>query len=394
MKNFSRRLRTLAVAAALSPVVLASVSAHAQIATLQPPEIAARNYMLVDMTANQVLAIKDADAQIEPASLTKLMTAYLVFDALRTKKITLDQRLPVSERAWKMPGSRMFIDPKMQVPVDDLIKGMIVQSGNDATMALAEGVGGTVENFVRLMNEQAKVLGMTGTSYRNPEGLTEPGHLTTARDLSILSMRLMRDFPQYMHYYATKEYRYEGTPASNSKNRNMLLFRDPSVDGLKTGHTNAAGYCLVATAQRDMPNVGGRRLLSIVLGASSENARANESQKLLNWGYTAYDAVKLFEAGQAMEEAPVWKGSQNTVKLGREAATVVTVPSGSSGKLSTRIERQEPLMAPIAKGQQVGTLHVLLGQDSVATLPVFAQEEVPEGGFLLRMWDAIRLWLR
>lgn len=394
MKKFSRGLRTLAVAVALSPVVLASVSAHAQIATLQPPEIAARNYMLVDMTANQVLAIKDADAQIEPASLTKLMTAYLVFDALRTKKITLDQRLPVSERAWKMPGSRMFIDPRMQVPVDDLIKGMIVQSGNDATMALAEGVGGTVENFVRLMNEQAKVLGMTGTSYRNPEGLTEPGHLTTARDLSILSMRLMRDFPQYMHYYATKEYRYEGTPASNSKNRNMLLFRDPSVDGLKTGHTNAAGYCLVATAQRDMPNVGGRRLLSIVLGASSENARANESQKLLNWGYTAYDAVKLFEAGQAMEEAPVWKGSQNTVKLGREAATVVTVPSGSSGKLSTRIERQEPLMAPIAKGQQVGTLHVLLGQDSVATLPVFAQEEVPEGGFFRRVWDAIRLWIR
>ena len=305
MKNFANRARTLALAAALSPMLWMPLSASAQIATLQPPEIAARNYMLVDMTANQVLASKDVDAQIEPASLTKLMTAYLVFDALRAKKITLEQRLPVSERAWKMPGSRMFIDPKMQVPVDDLIKGMIVQSGNDATMALAEGVGGTAENFVRLMNEQAKALGMTGTSYRNPEGLTEPGHLTTARDLSILAMRLMRDFPQYMHYYATKEYRYEGTPASNSKNRNLLLFRDPSVDGLKTGHTNAAGYCLVATAQRDMPNVGARRLLSIVLGASSENARANESQKLLNWGYTAYDAVKLFEAGQVMEEAPV-----------------------------------------------------------------------------------------
>lgn len=394
MKNFANRARTLALAAALSPMLWMPLSASAQIATLQPPEIAARNYMLVDMTANQVLASKDVDAQIEPASLTKLMTAYLVFDALRAKKITLEQRLPVSERAWKMPGSRMFIDPKMQVPVDDLIKGMIVQSGNDATMALAEGVGGTAENFVRLMNEQAKALGMTGTSYRNPEGLTEPGHLTTARDLSILAMRLMRDFPQYMHYYATKEYRYEGTPASNSKNRNLLLFRDPSVDGLKTGHTNAAGYCLVATAQRDMPNVGARRLLSIVLGASSENARANESQKLLNWGYTAYDAVKLFEAGQVMEEAPVWKGSQSTVKLGREAATVVTVPSGSSGKLVTRIERQEPLVAPVAKGQQVGTLHVLLGQDTVAQLPVFAQEEVAEGGFLRRLWDAIRLWLR
>ena len=394
MKTLSNRMRSLALTAALSPLLLTALPAHAQIATLQPPEIAAPNYMLLDVTANQVLASKDVDAQIEPASLTKLMTAYLVFDALRAKKIALEQRLPVSERAWKMPGSRMFIDPKMQVPVDDLIKGMIVQSGNDATMALAEGVGGSQENFVRLMNEQAKALGMSGTSYRNPEGLTEPGHLTTARDLSILSMRLMRDFPQYMHYYATKEYRYEGTPSSNSKNRNLLLFRDPSVDGLKTGHTNAAGYCLVATAQREMPNVGGRRLLSIVLGASSENARANESQKLLNWGYTAYDAVKLFEAGQAMEEAPMWKGSQSTIKLGREAATVVTVPAGSSGKLSTRIERQEPLVAPIAKGQQVGTLHVLLGQDSVAQLPVFALEEVPEGGFLRRAWDAIRLWVR
>ena len=394
MKTLSNRMRSLALTAALSPLLLTALSAHAQIATLQPPEIAAPNYMLLDVTANQVLASKDVDAQIEPASLTKLMTAYLVFDALRAKKLTLEQRLPVSERAWKMPGSRMFIDPKMQVPVDDLIKGMIVQSGNDATMALAEGVGGSQENFVRLMNEQAKALGMSGTSYRNPEGLTEPGHLTTARDLSILSMRLMRDFPQYMHYYATKEYRYEGTPSSNSKNRNLLLFRDPSVDGLKTGHTNAAGYCLVATAQREMPNVGGRRLLSIVLGASSENARANESQKLLNWGYTAYDAVKLFEAGQAMEEAPMWKGSQSTIKLGREAATVVTVPAGSSGKLSTRIERQEPLVAPIAKGQQVGTLHVLLGQESVAQLPVFALEEVPEGGFLRRAWDAIRLWVR
>ena len=394
MKTLSNRMRSLALTAALSPLLLTALPAHAQIATLQPPEIAARNYMLLDVTANQVLASKDVDAQIEPASLTKLMTAYLVFDALRAKKITLEQRLPVSERAWKMPGSRMFIDPKMQVPVDDLIKGMIVQSGNDATMALAEGVGGSQENFVRLMNEQAKALGMSGTSYRNPEGLTEPGHLTTARDLSILSMRLMRDFPQYMHYYATKEYRYEGTPSSNSKNRNLLLFRDPSVDGLKTGHTNAAGYCLVATAQREMPNVGGRRLLSIVLGASSENARANESQKLLTWGYTAYDAVKLFAAGQAMEEAPMWKGSQSTIKLGREAATVVTVPAGSSGKLSTRIERQEPLVAPIAKGQQVGTLHVLLGQDSVAQLPVFALEEVPEGGFLRRAWDAIRLWVR
>ncbi len=389
MKPIFSTLRTLALTAALAPLW-----ANAQIAQLQPPEIAANNYLLVDVTANQILAAKDVDVAIEPASLTKLMTAYLVFDALRAKKITLEQRLPVSEQAWKMPGSRMFIDPKMQVPVEDLLKGMIVQSGNDATMALAEGVGGTKENFVRLMNEQAKALGTNGTSYKNPEGLTEPGHYTTARDLATLAMRLMRDFPEYTHYYAIKDYRYEGTPAANSRNRNALLFRDPTVDGLKTGHTNAAGYCLVATANRDIPNVGGRRLLSILLGAASDNARANESQKLLNWGYTAYDAVKLFDAGQTMEEAPIWKGSQSTIKIGRETPTVVTVPSGSSGKVTTQIVRTDPLMAPVTKGQQVGVLKVMVADQVAAELPIFAQESVTEGGFFGRTWDAIRLWIR
>ncbi len=389
MKPVLSTLRTLALTAALAPLW-----ANAQIAQLQPPEIAAHTYMLVDVTANQVLASKDVDAPVEPASLTKLMTAYLVFDALRAKKITLEQRLPVSEQAWKMPGSRMFIDPKMQVPVEDLLKGMIVQSGNDATMALAEGVGGTKENFVRLMNEQAKALGMTGTSYKNPEGLTEAGHYTTARDLSILSMRLMRDFPEYTHYYSIKEYRYPGTPAANGRNRNTLLFRDPSVDGLKTGHTNAAGYCLISTANRSLPNVGERRLLSILLGAASDNARANESQKLLNWGYTAYDAVKLFDAAQAMEEVQIWKGSQSTIKVGRDAATVVTVPAGSAGKVTTQLVRTDPLMAPVAKGQQVGTLKVLVGEQVAAELPVVALEAVSEGGFFRRLWDSIRLWIR
>ena len=382
------RALVLAAAAALPAVLFAQVSAP------QPPEIAARNYLLVDVTAGQVLAAKDIDAPVEQASLTKLMTGYLVFDALRAKKITLEQKLPVSERAWKMPGSRMFIDPKMQVPVDDLLKGMIVQSGNDATMALAEGVGGTAENFVRLMNEQAKALGMTGTQYKNPEGLTEPGHTTTARDLATLATRLIQDFPEYMHYYSTKQYRYEGTPASNSNNRNLLLFRDPSVDGLKTGHTAAAGYCLVSTAKRDFPQVGQRRLLSIVLGTASENARANESQKLLNWGYTAYDAVKLFDAGQPVAEPALWKGKQNKLKIGREQAIVVTVPGGSAGKVSTHIVRQEPLIAPITKGQQVGTLKVSVGDQAVAEVPLVALEGVEQAGIFGRAWDAIRLWIK
>ena len=208
----------------------------------QPPEIAARAYLLLDITANQILASKDLDLPVEPASLTKLMTAYLVFDALKSRKIDLKQTFSVSERAWKMPGSRMFIDPKMKVPVEDLIKGMIVQSGNDATVALAEGVGGTLERFVQLMNEQAKVLGLQNTAYKNPEGLTEAGHTTTARDLGVLASRLMRDFPEYVSTYALKKYRYPGTPAANDTNRNLLLFKDPTVDGLKTGHTNAAGY--------------------------------------------------------------------------------------------------------------------------------------------------------
>jgi len=361
----------------------------------------------MDVTANQVLASKDMDMPVEPASLTKLMSAYLVFDALRSKKLDLKQTLPVSERAWKMPGSRMFIDPKMQVPVEDLIKGMIIQSGNDATMALAEGAGGSAERFVEMMNDQAKALGMTATGYKNPEGLTEAGHTTTARDLSILATRLMADFPDYVGFYAIKKYRYPGTPAANDSNRNLLLFRDPTVDGLKTGYTDAAGYCMVATAKRDYPNLSGaaaapgtpsangsRRLLSIVLGTANENARANESQKLLNWGFTAYEAVKLFDADQVVVAPNAWKGSTSTVKLGRPQAIVVAVPSGSAGKIKTQVARAEPLVAPIAKGQALATLRVSIGEQLVTEVPLLAMESVEQSGVLGRAWDAMRLWIR
>jgi D-alanyl-D-alanine carboxypeptidase (penicillin-binding protein 5/6) len=373
----------------------------------QPPEIAARSYLLFDITANQLLAQKDIDAPVEPASLTKLMTAYLVFDALRSKKIDLKQTLPVSERAWKMPGSRMFIDPKMKVPVEDLIKGMIVQSGNDATMALAEGVGGSLERFVQLMNQQARELGMKATVYKNPEGLTEAGHLTSARDLSLLATRLMQDFPEYVPYYAIKKYRYEGTPAANDSNRNLLLFRDPSIDGLKTGHTDAAGYCLIATAHRDFPGLvttgavagspaatGSRRLLSIVLGAASENARANESQKLLNWGYTAFEAVKLFDANQAVVSPPVWKGRDAVVKLGRPQSIVVAVPAGTAAKLKTQVLRSDPLVAPFTKGQPVATLKVTSNDQPLLDIQLLALEAVEQAGVIGRAWDALRLWIK
>jgi len=359
-----------------------------------PPEVAARAYLLLDITANQILAAKDIVIAVEPASLTKLMSAYLVFDALKTQKIDLKQTFPVSERAWKMPGSRMFIDPKMKVPVEDLVKGMIVQSGNDATMALAEGVGGSSAHFVDMMNAQAKILGLKNTAYKNPEGLTEPGHTTTARDLSILASRLIHDFPQYVGYYALKKYRYEGTPAANASNRNLLLFRDPTVDGLKTGHTDAAGYCLVATAKRDFPNVGSRRLMSIVLGTANENARAIESQKLLNWGYTAFEAVKLFKAGQPAVTPAVWKGQSAVLKLGQPYAIVVAVPTGSVTQLKTQVVRPDPLVAPFAKGQTVGTLRVSRADQPLVDVPLVALEAVEQSGVLGRAWDAVRLWIR
>ena len=388
-------LRSVLFWAALSLNLMplqAQAQAHLQVPVA--PEVAARAYLLLDVTANQILASRELDMPVEPASLTKLMTAYLVFDALKAKKVDLKQTFNVSERAWKMPGSRMFIDPKMKVPVEDLIKGMVVQSGNDATVALAEGVGGSVDRFVQMMNDQAKVLGMKNTTYKNPEGLTEAGHVTTARDLATLAMRLMRDFPDYMGTYAIKKYRYPGTPAANESNRNLLLFKDPTVDGLKTGHTDAAGYCLVATAKRDFPNLGPRRLMAVVLGASSEIARANEAQKLLNWGYTAFDAVKLFDAGQSVATPAIWKGKEASVKLGRSDALVVAVPTGSAAQIKTQLVRPDPLVAPVTKGQTIGSLKIFRGEQLWVDMPLQALDTVEQAGVLGRAWDALRLWIK
>lgn len=381
---------------------LFSAASVAQVPLVAPPEVAARAYVLVDLTAQQVLAEKDMNLPVEPASLTKLMTAYLVFEALKSGKLTLQQRLPVSERAWKMPGSRMFIEPRMQVPVEDLIKGMIVQSGNDATVALAEGVAGSVEGFVERMNQQAQALGLTNTSFRNPDGLPAPGHLSTAQDLATLATRLISDFPDRLAYYSILNYRYPGTPAANESNRNLLLFRDPSVDGLKTGFTDAAGYCLVATARRSYPNLGdgratgggNRRLLSVLVGATSEAARASESQKLLNWGFSAFEPIKLFDAGQAVVSPTVWKGTSNTARLGSPRSIVVAVPAGQAPRLTTQVVRQDPLIAPMLKGQRMATLEVGLGERRVADIPLLALDGVEQAGWLGRTWDAIRLWVQ
>lgn len=381
-------------------VVLGCLAVPAAQAALQPPEVAARAFILFDVTTQQVLAARQPDMPVEQASLTKLMTAYVVFDALRANRITLEQRFPVSERAAAMPGSRMFINPRMQVSVDDLLKGMIVQLGNDATVALAEGVAGSVERFVELMNQQARALGMSGTTYRNPEGLTAPGHLSTARDLAVLATRLMQDFPEFMHYYAMQSYRLPGTPAANERNPNLLLFRDPTVDGMKTGHTAAAGFCLVATARRQFPALGEgvagqRRLVSVVLGAASENARATESQKLLNWGFSAFEAVRLFAPGQPVVTPPVWKGRASQVKLGRPEGVLISVPAGQAATLRTEVLRTDPLVAPLQQGQPLGTLRVSTAAGAtVAEVPLFVLEAVPQAGLLGRIWGAIRLWIQ
>lgn len=367
-------------------------SAYAQMIT--PPEIAAKSYLLIDISAHQVLAEHLSQEPVEPASLTKLMTAYVVFDALKSKKIDLKQTFSVSTTAWKMPGSRMFIDPKMSVPVEDLIKGMIVQSGNDATVALAEGVGGSLERFVQLMNDQAKRLGMLSTVYKNPEGLTAPGHITTANDLSILATRLMHDFPEYVGYYAIKKYRYPGTPAANDTNRNLLLFRDPTVDGLKTGHTDAAGFCMIATAKRDVPGFNGRRLLSIVLGASSENARAVESQKLLNWGFSSFETLNLFNANQAVFKLKVWKGKDGELSIGKTEPIVIAVPSGQSSLVSSQIEYRDPLVAPVQKGEIVAKMKLKLGKENFSSIDLEALQSIEQASIFGRAWDALRLWIK
>jgi D-alanyl-D-alanine carboxypeptidase (penicillin-binding protein 5/6) len=360
----------------------------------QPPEIAAREYILLDVSSGQTLAEREADAPADPASLTKLMTAYVVFNALRDKKLTLEQTLPVSQRAWnerKGGASVMFIDTTMSPKVDELLRGMIVQSGNDAAVALAEGVAGSVEGFVAMMNRQAQAWGLKNTAFKNVTGITEPGHRSTARDIAVIAARIIRDFPEYYPYYALKDYTYNKI---RQDNRNLLLRRDPTVDGMKTGYTDAAGYCLVASASRDFPN-GKRRLLTVVLGTASREARASESQKLLNWGYGAFDNVRLFEPGKAIVTPEVWKGVASQAKLGAATGVVVTVPKGEGQQLQTKVERSDPLEAPLSQGQRVGTVKVSTRAGTPVTeVPLVVLEPVEPAGFVGRSWDALRLWIK
>lgn len=393
------------VMSAFAAFSLATGAAPALAQVSTPPEVAAKSYILLDVTTGQTLAERNADAPSDPASLTKLMTAYLVFQALREHKLTEDQALPVSMRAWeerKGGGSLMFVEPRMTPKVSDLMRGMIVNSGNDASVVLAEAVGGTLDNFVAMMNRQAQAFGLKNTSFKNATGLTEAGHSSTARDMSVIASRIIKDFPEYYPIYSIRKYRYENSPSSNENNRNVLLVRDPSVDGMKTGYTSAAGYCLVASAQRDFPNLatsgtggGKRRLLSVVLNTTSMEARANESQRLLNWGFQAFDTVRLFEGDKAVSTVPVWKGAVNEAKLGSSGPVFVSVPRGEGAKLQTKVERIDPLVAPLQKGQRVGTLKVTTQAGQVVDeRPLVVLEPVAQAGIFGRAWDALRLWIK
>jgi serine-type D-Ala-D-Ala carboxypeptidase (penicillin-binding protein 5/6) len=351
-----------------------------------PPDIAAKAWLLVDFASGQTLAAQNADARAEPASLTKLMTAYLAFQALQQKTLTLTQAVPVSEHAWKALGSRMFIQPKLPVTVDELLRGMIVQSGNDASIALAEAIAGSEGAFAQMMNQTAQRMGMKNTHYVNATGLPDPEHYSTARDLATLASALIRDFPDNYTLYSIKEYKYNNI---RQPNRNRLLWLDPNVDGVKTGHTDNAGFCLVASAKR-----GNRRVLSVLLGAVSDSARAIESQKLLNHAFQYYDTVRLYEKGQQLSQLQVWKGADSTVKAGFDSDLYLTVPKGDADKVKANLVSQQPLIAPISQGQQVAVLKVTVDGKEITDIPVRALEAVGVAGPIGRAWDTLRLWFK
>ena len=390
MLSLPIRPRIAAFAAALLVAAAAVEAAPAAPSALPAapaaPAVAAAAWLLTDVTSGQTLDAGNADARRDPASLTKLMTAYLVFGALRTKTIVPSQMVNVSERAWRAEGSRMFIEPRRAVSVDELLRGMIVQSGNDASIALAELVGGTEDEFVARMNKEAARLGMANTRFANVTGLSAPQHYSTAADLARLAAAVIRDYPEYYPLYAQKEFRYNNI---TQPNRNRLLWTDPNVDGVKTGHTEAAGWCLIASAQR-----GERRVLAVVLGAASDAARAAEAQKLMNWGFQAFDTVQLYQSGKQVTALRVWKGASPEVPAGFLADRHLTIPKGKSDKLSLTMQADEPLIAPVARAQRVGTVKVALDGKPVADFPLIALEDVPLASLFGRAWDTVRLWFR
>lgn len=382
MKKF---LAALAASLALMSAAVAQ--------TLPPPTIAAKSWILLDATSGQVIAAQDQNARIEPASLTKVMTAYVTFQALRDKKIDINQMVNVSVKAWKVDASssKMFIDPATPVKINDLLYGLMVQSGNDAAVALAEAVAGDEAAFVELMNREAKRMGMNNSHFANPHGLPSAENYSTAQDLSILAARVIKDFPEFYKIDSVKSFTYNKI---TQPNRNRLLWLDPTVDGMKTGHTENAGFCMIASARRPNGTQGERRLISVVLGTTSDSARTQESQKLLNWGFQNFDTVKLYSKGQAIQTPEVWKGSKPSVKIGFANDVLVTVPKGVAGKMKPVLERKDPLVAPLALNGKVGTLKMTVDGKAILELPVVALEEVPQASIFGRGWDSLRLMFK
>lgn len=389
------RFAPAAIVAAVATVATLAAAPAAYAQGVPMPQVAAKAWMLYDVTSGQALAAQNADARIEPASLTKLMTAYLAFEALKEKRLAIDQTVVPTNLILKVKSdeSRMFIEPNKPVSVRDLLLGLIVQSGNDAALALAEAVGGSEEGFVAMMNREAQRMGMKNTHFSNTDGIPDANHYTTALDLATLTTRLIKDFPEYYAMYSQKEFTYNKI---KQPNRNRLLYIDPTVDGVKTGHTKSAGYCLISSAKRPLANVpnGSRRLVSIVIGTTTEQVRTQESLKILNYGFQFFDTLRLYDKGQVLATPEIYKGRAGAIKIGVQNETYVTVPKGTGGRLKPVLERQELLVAPIAAGQQVGTVKLMDGTNKVAEFPVVALEEVPEAGFFGRLWDTVRLWFK
>jgi D-alanyl-D-alanine carboxypeptidase (penicillin-binding protein 5/6) len=373
-------LKILFVALLLS--VVSAVQAAPSIIP-SPPKLAATGYVLMDYQSGQVIAQSQADQRLEPASLTKMMTAYVVSHELMSGHIALDDKVRVSEKAWRMPGSRMFIEVGNEVTVEKLLKGLIIQSGNDASVALAEHVAGSEDSFVPLMNAHARTLGLTGTHFANSTGLPHPEHYTTPHDMALLAVAIIRDFPDHYSWYSEKSYSYNNI---SQNNRNLLLFRDDTVDGLKTGHTEAAGYCLVASAERNE-----MRLISVVMGTKSEKARAQESQKLLNYGFRFYETHLLYSAGQELKEMRIWKGEVESLKLGLSDELYVTVPRGQYKQLSASLNVDKTITAPVSLGQSMGSVNIRLDDQMLAERPLVALQGVQKGGLVQILKDNVLL---
>ncbi len=348
-----------------------------------PPQIEAESFLLLDAGSGQVIAAKEADRRLPPASLTKIMTVYIAFDKLKKGELKLDEEVVVSERAWRMGGSRMFLEVGSRVRVGDLLKGIIVQSGNDASVALAEHIAGSEELFAAMMNDYAQKLGLQNSHFKNSTGWPDPDHYTTARDLAILTRALIRDFPEYYPLFALKAFTWNQI---RQFNRNRLLWRDPSVDGVKTGHTQEAGYCLVASAKR-----GDRRLISVVMQAPSEEARFRGSVALLRYGFNFFETEKVAGKGTVVK-VPVYRGERSEVALGLTSPLVVTFPKGERPRL--KVEAPKWLTAPLKRGQLVGQVEVVLGDRVLRRVPLVVLEDVPEAGLFWRFWDGMRLRLK